>query len=65
MSLSSDIVIYFQVLESEDFYSLSKDKLLELILSDELEIEDEEVIHSSIFFPVFFCLLFKPPAFFP
>jgi hypothetical protein len=33
----------FQVLESEEFYSLSKEKLLELILSDELEIEDEEV----------------------
>jgi len=31
------------VRESEDFYSLSKDKLLELILSDELEIEDEQV----------------------
>lgn len=29
--------------ESEDFYSLSKDQLLELILSDELEIEDEQV----------------------
>lgn len=32
-----------QVRESEDFYNLSKDKLLELILSDELEIEDEQV----------------------
>lgn len=30
--------------ESEDFYSLTKDSLLELILSDELEIEDEQVI---------------------
>lgn len=33
----------FQVRESEDFYNLSKDQLLELILSDELEIEDEQV----------------------
>lgn len=36
-------VFVLQVRESEDFYSLSKDKLLELILSDELEIEDEQV----------------------
>lgn len=36
-------VSVFQVRESEDFYSLSKDKLVELILSDELEIEDEQV----------------------
>lgn len=47
-----------EVRDSEDFYNLSKDKLLELILSDELEIEDEQVrdlassfLHS---FPPFF-----------
>uniref|UniRef100_A0A3Q3EMV0 Kelch-like protein 25 n=1 Tax=Labrus bergylta TaxID=56723 RepID=A0A3Q3EMV0_9LABR len=34
--------------ESEDFYSLNKDKLLELILSDELEIEDEQVVFNSV-----------------
>ncbi|KAM8893051.1 kelch-like protein 25 isoform 2-T2 [Spinachia spinachia] len=39
---------YGTVRESEDFYSLSKDKLLELILSDELEIEDEQVVFSSV-----------------
>uniref|UniRef100_A0A667ZDJ9 Kelch-like protein 25 n=1 Tax=Myripristis murdjan TaxID=586833 RepID=A0A667ZDJ9_9TELE len=31
-----------------EFYSLSKDKLLELILSDELEIEDEQVVFNSV-----------------
>lgn len=49
-------MLFLQVGESEDFYSLSKDKLLELILSDELEIEDEQVreafvIHSAPFSP--------------
>lgn len=39
----TNITCWLQVRESEDFYSLSKDKLLELILSDELEIEDEQV----------------------
>ncbi|KAG7273209.1 LOW QUALITY PROTEIN: hypothetical protein CRUP_018013 [Coryphaenoides rupestris] len=42
------LVHYETVLESEDFYSLSKDKLLELILSDELEIEDEKVVFNSV-----------------
>ncbi|KAL7402128.1 hypothetical protein ABVT39_010133 [Epinephelus coioides] len=39
---------YETVRDSEDFYSLSKDKLLELILSDELEIEDEQVVFNSV-----------------
>ncbi|XP_060889966.1 kelch-like protein 25, partial [Labrus mixtus] len=39
---------YETVRESEDFYSLNKDKLLELILSDELEIEDEQVVFNSV-----------------
>ncbi|XP_029908885.1 kelch-like protein 25 isoform X3 [Myripristis murdjan] len=41
------LVHYETVRESEEFYSLSKDKLLELILSDELEIEDEQVDHKA------------------
>ncbi|XP_077371623.1 kelch-like protein 25 isoform X1 [Festucalex cinctus] len=35
---------YETIRESEDFYSLTKEKLLELVLSDELEIEDEQVM---------------------
>uniref|UniRef100_A0A667ZDI6 Kelch-like protein 25 n=1 Tax=Myripristis murdjan TaxID=586833 RepID=A0A667ZDI6_9TELE len=42
------LVHYETVRESEEFYSLSKDKLLELILSDELEIEDEQVVFNSV-----------------
>ncbi|XP_031594396.1 kelch-like protein 25 [Oreochromis aureus] len=42
------LVHYETVRESEDFYSLSKDQLLELILSDELEIEDEQVVFNSV-----------------
>lgn len=52
---SNGSVSVFQVRESEDFYNLSKDKLLELILSDELEIEDEQVsdqvsFHKNLYY---------------
>uniref|UniRef100_A0A3Q4BU72 Kelch-like protein 25 n=1 Tax=Mola mola TaxID=94237 RepID=A0A3Q4BU72_MOLML len=42
-------LVYYETLrESEDFYCLSKDKLLELILSDELEIDDEQIVFNSV-----------------
>lgn len=47
-----------QVRESEDFYNLSKDKLLELILSDELEIEDEQASAPVFVFRCFYCATF-------
>ncbi|XP_023669725.2 kelch-like protein 25 [Paramormyrops kingsleyae] len=42
-------LLHFEaVRDTEDFYSLSKDKLLDLILSDELEIEDERVVVGAV-----------------
>ncbi|KAI1889777.1 hypothetical protein AGOR_G00166430 [Albula goreensis] len=42
-------LVHFEaVRDTEDFYSLSKDKLLDLILSDELEIEDEQLVFSAV-----------------
>ncbi|XP_068507273.1 kelch-like protein 25 isoform X2 [Syngnathus scovelli] len=39
---------YETIRESEDFNSLTKEKLLDLVLSDELEIEDEQVVFNSV-----------------
>ncbi|XP_048825563.1 kelch-like protein 25 [Brienomyrus brachyistius] len=42
-------LLHFEaVRDTEDFYNLSKDKLLDLILSDELEIEDERVVVGAV-----------------
>ena len=42
-------LLHFESLrDTEDFYGLSKDKLLELILSDELEMEDEQLVFSAV-----------------
>ncbi|XP_056907174.1 kelch-like protein 25 [Takifugu flavidus] len=42
-------LLHYQTLkDTEDFYYLSKEKLLELIASDELEIEDEQVVFGSV-----------------
>ncbi|XP_072924531.1 ectodermal-neural cortex 3 [Hemitrygon akajei] len=40
---------YFAALyQTEDFLSLPKDKLLELILSEELEVEDESLVYEAV-----------------
>ncbi|XP_069783832.1 ectoderm-neural cortex protein 1-like [Narcine bancroftii] len=40
---------YFAVLyRTEDFLSLPKDKLLELVLSEELEVEDESLVYEAV-----------------
>uniref|UniRef100_H3CGP7 Kelch-like protein 25 n=1 Tax=Tetraodon nigroviridis TaxID=99883 RepID=H3CGP7_TETNG len=42
-------LLHYETLrDAEDFCYLPKDKLLELILSDELEIEDEQVVFGSV-----------------
>ncbi|XP_064192820.1 kelch-like protein 25 isoform X1 [Anguilla rostrata] len=42
-------LLHFEsVRDTEDFYGLSKDKLLDLILSDELEIEDEQLVFGAV-----------------
>ncbi|XP_064169366.1 kelch-like protein 25 isoform X1 [Anguilla rostrata] len=42
-------LLHFEsVRDTEDFHGLSKDKLLDLILSDELEIEDERVVFDAV-----------------
>ncbi|XP_016366891.1 kelch-like protein 25 [Sinocyclocheilus rhinocerous] len=42
-------LIHFETLrDTEDFCGLSKDKLLDLILSDELEVEDEQIVFNAV-----------------
>lgn len=42
-------LLHFETLcKNEDFDNLSKDKLTELISSDELEIEDEQIVYNAI-----------------
>lgn len=48
LSLQMCLVNFEMLHKSEDFNNLSKDLLLDLVSSDELEIEDEQVVFSAV-----------------
>uniref|UniRef100_A0A8C5PDJ3 Kelch-like protein 25 n=1 Tax=Leptobrachium leishanense TaxID=445787 RepID=A0A8C5PDJ3_9ANUR len=48
LSFRMCLVHFETVRETEDFYNLSKDMLLDLLSSDELEIEDEQIVFRAM-----------------